>query len=145
VATIEANAKIYVDANVFIYFLEGSVRFEEAAKRFFLIADDRNASLSTSEVTLAECLFGAHRLGSDALARAYIDLLDRPALLRLLRVDRAILELAAAMGAKVGAKLIDAIHLASAVSAGCDTFVTNDKSIRAPKGLRIVQLMEIES
>jgi predicted nucleic acid-binding protein len=141
---IDANSQVYVDANVFIYFIEGSAEFEGRAKRFFNLADDRRASLWTSELTIAECLYGAHRLGSRPLAAAYVSLFDDKDLLRLLPIDRAILKSAAAVGAATRSKLIDAVHLASAVAASCEVFVTNDRSIRAPAGLKVLMLPEVE-
>jgi hypothetical protein len=62
-AMIDSNSQIYVDANVFIYFVEGSAEFEERTKRFFLLAADRRASLSTSELTSAY----SARIGSEAV------------------------------------------------------------------------------
>ena len=46
----------------------------------------------------------------------------------LLAVDRSTAELATALGAIYGLRAADAIHLATAVLAGADRFVTNNKA-----------------
>lgn len=48
--------------------------------------------------------------------------------LHLLPVDEATTELAAALGAGYGLRAADAVHLATAVGAGADRFVTNNRS-----------------
>ncbi len=47
--------------------------------------------------------------------------------LELKPVDRATAELAVTIGATYGLRAADAIHLASAVNAGADRFITNNK------------------
>lgn len=42
--------------------------------------------------------------------------------------DRATAELAAALGASYGLRAADAVHLATAVTAGADRFITNNKA-----------------
>jgi predicted nucleic acid-binding protein len=41
-----------------------------------------------------------------------------------------------------GLRTPDAIQLAAAISRGCRTFVTNDRRMPAPDGLRVLQLSE---
>ena len=43
-----------------------------------------------------------------------------------------------------GFKAMDALQLASAMSAGCDLFLTNDKQLGQYSGLRIMTMGEIE-
>lgn len=48
--------------------------------------------------------------------------------LDLLPTDKATAELAAALGATYGLRAADAVHLATAVGAGADRFLTNNRS-----------------
>ena len=48
--------------------------------------------------------------------------------LDLLPTDEATAELATALGAAYGLRAVDAVHLATAVGAGADRFVTNNRS-----------------
>ncbi len=48
--------------------------------------------------------------------------------LHLLPTDQATAELAAALGASYGLRAADAVHLATAVGAGADRFITNNRT-----------------
>jgi predicted nucleic acid-binding protein len=48
--------------------------------------------------------------------------------LHLLPTDEATAELATALGAAYGLRAVDAVHLATAVGAGADRFLTNNRS-----------------
>jgi predicted nucleic acid-binding protein len=60
--------------------------------------------------------------------------------LELLPVSQETLENAATVGARHRLKVVDAIHVATALAAGCDAFLTNDAGIRVSDGLRLVRL-----
>jgi predicted nucleic acid-binding protein len=141
--TIEAIARarrVYVDSNVFIYFLESAPGMQEAARRIFAIAEKTNAPLITSELTLAECLYGAYKLRDEALAHRYRSLFQQRPALVLAGIDMTVLDAAAKIGPQSGLKLMDAIHVATAVEADCDVFATNDARIRDWRELQVVQL-----
>ena len=137
------KSPIYVDANVLIYFIEGSQIFEKAARALFSCVAERDLLMRTSEITVAECLYGTHRLRREVLAQQYQQLFFEIGAVDLIAVDLDILEHAALIGADQRLKLVDAIHLASAVVSGCRTFVTNDKRFRPLNGIEIVQLLDV--
>ena len=95
--------------------------------------------LVSSELMIAECLRGPLKTGHTARVAEYRNMFARPDDLRLLPITRAISEASTLIAAKTGAKLFDAIHLATAVAAGCDAFVTNDKGIHHPEGLKLLR------
>jgi predicted nucleic acid-binding protein len=53
-------------------------------------------------------------------------------------VTRAILRGAAQLRASTNVRLPDAIHLATANAAGCDSFLTNDQQLQSRTTLRVV-------
>lgn len=57
--------------------------------------------------------------------------------LDLLTVDAGTARLAAVLGARYGLRAADAVHLATAVNAGADRFITNNQSVFA---LRITEV-----
>ncbi len=77
-----------------------------------------------SVLLLAEVLTKPTRGGETDEILALAVILSR---LDLKPVDRATAELAVALGATYGLRAADAIHLASAVSAGADRFITNNR------------------
>lgn len=64
-------SRIYADSNTLIYLVEGSPEFLPFAEKLFRYAGEQGIALVTSEITIAECLHGAHKQGSEALAEEY--------------------------------------------------------------------------
>ena len=133
---------LYVDANIFIYLVEGRDGNRDIALAVLRHAAEMNIRLATSEVTIAECLYGAFKQGNEELANIYRDLLSAGIVAETIPGDPVLFEYAAYVGASHSLKLIDAIHVASATIFECDAFLTNDRGIRAPDHLRIIQLRD---
>ncbi|MDR6757460.1 putative nucleic acid-binding protein [Mycoplana sp. BE70] len=76
------------------------------------MAEVEEAKLIASELTIAECTIAPH----DVIVQA------------------------AEIAAELKLKLPDAIHVATAIVAGCDAFLSNDRGIRAPAGIEIQHL-----
>ncbi len=74
---------------------------------------------------LPELLTKPLRQGAIGEANALADLLGR---LELRPTDEATAELATVLGASYGLRAVDAVHLATAVAAGADRFITNNAS-----------------
>jgi predicted nucleic acid-binding protein len=146
VARTEALAgldRIYVDANIFIHFVEGEGRERETVSALFVEAAERDVQLVTSEITIAECLRGVLSRNDETAASTYRDLLSNGAIVELVGADAVLSKYAALAGSVFSLKLIDSIHVASAVIAECDAFLTNDKRIRGPEALGIIQLSDV--
>jgi predicted nucleic acid-binding protein len=146
VARTEALAglnRLYVDANIFIYFVEGEGAERETVTALFLEAAERDVQLVTSEITIAECLRGALRGRDETVASTYRDLLSNGAVVELVAADPVLYEYAALAGFTFSLKLFDAIHVASAVIGDCEGLLTNDKGIRGPEMLKIIQLSDL--
>jgi predicted nucleic acid-binding protein len=77
-----------------------------------------------SVLLIPELLSKPMRTGSDDEVTALVALLGR---IELLPVDQATAELATALGATYRLRAADAVHLAAAVGAGADRFITNNK------------------
>lgn len=86
-------------------------------------ADDVPTAVG-SLLLLPELLAKPLRDGADGEVAALVALLAR---LELLPVDEALAELAAGLGASYDLRAADAVHLATAVAAGADRFVTNNR------------------
>jgi predicted nucleic acid-binding protein len=94
-----------------------------------LFPDEPTADASTcagigSTLLLPEVLTKPTRDGTGSEVAALAALLGR---LDLRPVDEAIASLAVALGASYGLRFADAVHLATAVSAGVDRFITNNR------------------
>ena len=137
--TIEfpADARIYVDTNIWIYFLEGHPSFAPKIRAFFLAANASSALLVTSEMTIAECLLKPARDGDEEKISAYEALFDGGNI-EILPMDGALARRAALAGGALGLKLIDAIHYVSAREAGCRYFLTGDGRFKTGPELTVV-------
>jgi predicted nucleic acid-binding protein len=137
--------QIYVDTNICIYLVQGSEPFQSFAERALSIATENDIPLISSELAFAECLYGVVKTGQQELEPLYRKLFSAEGLVYAAPVDLAILEQAARLGGESGLKLLDSIHLATALQTGCDVFLTNDKRFRGTQGLRVFQLADLHS
>jgi predicted nucleic acid-binding protein len=95
----------------------------------------------TSSLTLLEVLVVPFRAGNLALADRYEAALSRSRGVRLVGITSAQLRMAAQLRAVHSAvRTPDALQLAAALSAGCSSFVTNDRDLPEIPGLDVVQL-----
>jgi len=114
------------DADVLIY---AAVPGHDLGRRV-LAALQRQAEPAAAPVAigsvllLPELLSKPIRQGADGEVAALVSILAR---LELRPADEATAALAASLGAEHGLRAADAIHLATAVHAGADRFVTNNR------------------
>lgn len=137
---ITSASRVYVDFNIFVYFLELTPEFFIKAKVFFEWIDSVGARIFTNEFTLAECIYHPSRAGNLTLVAKYELLLEDESDMQLLVLDGGLAKRAAAAGGQLGLKLADAIHFVSALEAGCDVFVTADVSFKSGPAMRVLRL-----
>jgi predicted nucleic acid-binding protein len=131
------GATVYLDTNLFIYAVEGYAPEETFVRELFAALERGELAAATSELALAEALVRPFALGREDVAATYAELLSPSDRLAVVPVDRAVLVEAARQRAALGLRLPDAIHVASALAAGCGVFLTNDRRLRLPPGVRL--------
>ncbi len=135
--------QIYLDANIFIYALEGHARFARVLTDLFQAVDRGEIRIATSELTLAEVLVKPFMDGNAERQAAYQRALRNAPSRSIVPIDRAVLVEAARLRATTSLRLPDAIHVATARRSGCSTFISNDQHLRASAGLPVVVLSEV--
>lgn len=135
--------RVYLDANVFIYALEGFADYEAVCRELLAALDAGAFAGVTSELTVAEVLVHPLMHGATEIADAYRTVLYESPHLKLAPIDRNILEASAALRAGLRMRLPDAIHVATAAASACSVLLTGDKAMRAPAGLALVTLAEL--
>ncbi len=97
----------------------------------------------TSPITLAECLIHPYRLGLVELQKDFVDLIISGRNTVFIMIDHAISQRAAQLRASYNLSLADAFQVATAITAGCDTFLTNDLVIKQVRELKVLVLADI--
>ena len=134
---------VYLDSNVVITILEHTAPLNRAQRLFIDALETGQVTAISSHLTLAECLVKPMRESNKQAIEAVLQFLEHQEHIELLQVSRDILVKAAEIRAVSGTKLPDAIHLASAVAAGCDAFLSDDKGIRMPASVARVGFAEL--
>ncbi len=110
-------------------------------RALFTRADAGEIKIVTSALTQLEVLVVSLRSGDGVLAAKYDVLLTRSRGVKVVDLSRDQLRTAARMRAHYGTlRTPDALQLAAAISTGCHSFVTNDRRMPAPDGLRIAPI-----
>ncbi len=122
--------KVYLDANVFIYTLEGVEPWANLLTDVFSGLTTGEFSAVTSSLSLSECLVLPFKQKNKDLVLAYREALLPSRYLTAPSIDDMILISAANIRAQTGLKLPDAIHTATALTQGCTAFLTNDAGFR---------------
>lgn len=139
-----AAAPCYVDTNVVIALLDG-LSLPTAAQRVFLDAlDAGTTSAVTSALTLAECLVRPFSEADDVRISLVCEFLAGRPEFQVVAIDTETLVLAAQIRATSRNRLPDAIHIATAVQAGCAVLLSDDTGLRLPEGLRRVAWSTLE-
>ncbi len=128
---------VYLDTNIFIYALEGYADFVDELTELFESIDAGNFRAVTSELTLAEVLVRPLMDGNRERQIAYQHALQTNDVLEVIPVRRDVLVESASLRAVANLRLPDAIHAATALLAGCQTFLTNDRRLLAIPGIRV--------
>lgn len=137
---ITASSKIYIDTNIFIYFIERVDPFYDRARGLFTSISTIGATLYTSEITIAECLHKPYRIGDSQLVEIYEYLFEKSGDVTLLALNGIVAKRAVTLGAPLGLRLVDAIHYISALEAGCDFFVSTDVKFKSTEAMTIMTL-----
>ena len=130
---------VYPDTNVLIYLIEDRLGLAHKVRPLVYPPDEEIPVLVFSELTRMECRVQPLRIGDSGVLEAYEKLFANRAY-RFVPMDRRMFDIATELRAEHGIKTPDALHLATAIGAGCDEFWTNDQRLAqaAQNRLRIV-------
>lgn len=127
----------YLDTNVLIAAVEATGLISDSQLKFFAGIDKSAINVLTSELSLAECLVKPFADKNADIVEAFLLFLDGRPNFPLVPVSREILVEAARLRSEMNLKLPDAIHIATAQMTGSKVFMTNDRGIKVPSGMRV--------
>lgn len=141
--TLPTSGFVGVDTAAIIYSIEQIAPYDQLLQPLWQAAHDGTFAIACSELTLLEVLVKPIRDGNTLLEQRYRRFLTATTEIQMLPIDRALLEASTRLRASYNLKTPDAIHAATALSAGCALFVTNDPVFRRVPGLPVVVLEEL--
>lgn len=140
---LKNTSRIYFDTNIFIYFLEENTYFSDSVENVFNLCNKYNIEILTSEITITECLIGAHKKKNTELIETYQEFFkDIYKSISIIPVKSHILSKVPETASSNHLKLVDSIHVATALLYGCDSFLTNDKGISSDT-MNVIILSEL--
>lgn len=141
---LAGHGPVAVDTALFIYLIEEHPQFRPPVRSLIAKADEGEIEIVTSALTLLELRVVPMRVHDVRLAARYEVILTRSRGVRVVDLSRDQLRVAPRLRAQHGAlRAQDALQLAAAISTGCTSFITNDRRMPAPDGLRVLQLSEL--
>ena len=135
--------RVYIDTNIFIYFLDGQEPFFSAVSPFFDAVLNGEIVGYTGEAVIAETMVQPYKLGNIAIIERFKSFFYQEEFLTILSHDSQSFDFASQIAGTKGMKLVDSLHMATALQAGCEYLITHDKGIKSMEGIEIIQLSTI--
>jgi Predicted nucleic acid-binding protein, contains PIN domain len=143
-AALEGVKRLYIEAAPLVYYVEENPNYAERMEAIIGAIEDTPIEAVSSVITLTEVLTHPLRLGQTRFEQEYRDILLHSSGFRLLPVTAETADIAAHLRARYNLRTPDALHVATAIGAGCDAFLTNDRDIKRVTALRVLLLDELE-
>jgi predicted nucleic acid-binding protein len=135
-----SGKRVYMDTNIFIYFLEQREGYFECVAPIIEACEAGKFIGYTGDVAVAETMIQPYREDNLSLVANFKAFFASENFLSIQSHDAAIFDLAAQLRAKHGMKLIDALHYATALKAGCSFFLSNDAGIKSDTLMEVIAI-----
>ena len=134
------SKRVYIDTNILIYFFNKEQKYFPLVSRFLQHCASRKILGVVSELVVTEILVQPYRERNlDAIAHIKAFFAQKDFLHVSLHASGFIGESAMLAGER-GMKLIDAMHLHTAISTRCDFFITHDGNFKSTSAMEVIQI-----
>ena len=133
-----------LDTAPFIPFTEQRAGYVDKMQAIFRHVADEELAIVVSTIILPEILSKPLKEPDDKLVAAYRSLFDNTQGISLRQVSSSIAYRAAKLRAQHNLKAPDALHIATAIDADCQAFLTNDLDLRRVKEIQVLVLDDLE-
>ena len=132
--------RVYIDTNIFIYFLERHESYFDSVLPFFQLFNDGVSLAYTGDAVVAETLYKPYQINDALRVSEFKEFFNNDEFITVLPHTKKVFELAAELAPTRGMKLIDALHYATAVIAGCRFILTNDRGFASSDTIEVLYL-----
>jgi predicted nucleic acid-binding protein len=132
--------RVYIDTNIFIYFLERHEQYFGNVAPFFQLFSDGLSLAYTGDAVVAETLYKPYQIDDALRISEFKAFFGDEEFITVLPHTKKVFELAAELSPKRGMKLIDALHYATATLSGCTFMLTNDLGFKSSDNLGVIHL-----
>ncbi len=139
-----AHQSVYIDTNLFIYFLDQNPHFFKIAATLLSAAESGHFIALTGDLTVSEALVMPYKKKDLLMIERFKAFFYMDDFLSIRSHSSAVFDLAAKLRAESGLKFADALHYATAIQSGCRYFITNDKGIRSSDALTVILIKDID-
>jgi predicted nucleic acid-binding protein len=141
---LQGVQRLYIEAAPLIYYVEENPDYVARMDAIVDAIEHLSIEAVSSVITLTEVLAQPIKLGNAKLDQEYRDILLNSEGYSLLAITAQIAESAADLRARYNLRTPDALHVATALDAECDAFLTNDKGIKRVSEIVVWILDELE-
>lgn len=120
---------IYFDSVILIYLFDHTGAFQVRAANRLASVEAAGEQIALTDLSRLECRVQPIHLGDTAKLAVFDAFFARSDVQRL-PLTTAVFDRATVIRATLNLKLGDSLHLAAALEAGCDRFLTNDTRLR---------------
>ncbi|MDD3925189.1 MAG: type II toxin-antitoxin system VapC family toxin [bacterium] len=139
-SALSEGSLLCLDTLVFIYHFEEHPDYLSKTKVIFSAIERGQVKAISSTVAMLEVLVQPLRDGKNDLADNYRKILHYFPNFELIPVNTAIADRAAGLRASYNIGAPDAIHLATAIEAEAECYITNDRKLARVQEIRVLQL-----
>ena len=141
---LDGMSLLYVDTAPFIYFTEKRVGAVDKMRAIFTTVNAGQFKIITSPVTLPETLMKPLQAEDEPLITQYRTMFFHTKGIAIGDITAPIGNVAADLRARYNLRTPDALHIATAIDAGCDAFLTNDLGLKRVIEIKVLVLDELE-
>jgi predicted nucleic acid-binding protein len=135
--------RVYIDANIFVYFLDGSAMYFDTVLPFFQQFNDGLSFAYTGDAAVTEVLYKPYQLDDIVRINEFKAFFANEEFITILPHTTQVFEITAELAPKRKMKMIDALHYATALMAGCPFILTNDDGFTSNAQIEVIQLKDI--
>jgi predicted nucleic acid-binding protein len=136
--------QLFLDTAPVIYYVERHPNYFPVVQPIFQHLQTGDFKAVASPITLAECLTLPYRQGLTQLQQDFIDVIVAGENTIFQPTDAAVGCKAAEVRGQYQLKLPDALQIATALIAECDSFLTNDRRLESITELEIIVIENLE-